>query len=60
MLEYTIVDGNDKRTVIETINLHLMNDWELNGILCICSTLVGNKIIVHYAQSLVRYSEIQQ
>ena len=56
--EYTIIDSNDKNTIIADVNGFLLQGWLPQGGMCLQTTLIGSKIVVRYAQALVRDIEV--
>ena len=57
--KYTIIEGNDKDTFINSINSLLERGWELHGGTSITTVVLGNNGVTKYAQALIHKYESQ-
>jgi len=54
-MEYTIIEGGDKQTVIQAVNEHLKDGWELSGNLAITAIdSPSNRQSIHYFQAMIK------
>lgn len=54
-MEYTIIEGYDKETVIQQVNDHLKEGWELGGNLVVSVTESSQpKAHYHYFQVMIK------
>lgn len=53
MTEYTLIDSNDKNTLIDNINTLLKLGWVLHGSTCMTTVVLGNNGVTKYSQALI-------
>lgn len=56
--EYSIVEGNDRLAVINSVNNHLLHGWKLHGSTFMTTIVLGNNGVTKYSQALVRDIEV--
>jgi len=56
--EYSIVEGNDRLTVINSVNGLLLAGWKLHGSTFMTTVVLGNNGVTKYSQALVRDIEV--
>ena len=53
MTEYTLIDSNDKNTLIDNMNTLLKLGWVLHGSTCMTTVVLGNNGVTKYSQALI-------